>query len=501
MVNEYSPVTATKSPLASPVLIKPRDSIDELRDHHNSITQGRLSQSSHLSDLDLELEDLDSNQRLLNDNSSPGDLDLLSIANQTNKSSLKMAFMNMANSILGAGIIGQPYAMRQSGFIGGTILLVLLTFVIDWTLRLMVINAKLSGTKSFQDTVRKCFGTSGRWIVAGAQGAFAFGGSVAFCIIIGDTIPHVLVALVPSLANIPVVKWLVRREGIMILVTAGISYPLALHRDIGKLAKASMLALFGMLIIVLTVLIRSPSLPSDYKGGFSTPLMTINKGFFQGVSVISFAFVCHHNTLLIYNSLKTPTLDRFATVTHLSTGVAMFACMGMALGGFFAFGDKTKGNVLNNFPASDVMANIARFCFGVNMVTTLPLEIFVCREVILDFLPHTGEGEHDLQDGSEDPPFSQFRHVVVTTILVFTALILALLTCNLGMILELVGATSACLMAYILPPLCYLKLRTEAGRKEWWMCWICILFGFTVMIISSAMTIFSSSGEGDKHCV
>ena len=34
----------------------------------------------------------------------------------------------------------------------------------------------------------------------------------------------------------------------------------------------------------------------------------------------------------------------------------------------------------------------------------------------------------------------------------------ALFTCNLGMILELVGATSASLMAYIIPPLCYLKL-------------------------------------------
>ena len=31
---------------------------------------------------------------------------------------MKMAFMNMANSILGAGIIGQPYAFRNSGLIG-----------------------------------------------------------------------------------------------------------------------------------------------------------------------------------------------------------------------------------------------------------------------------------------------------------------------------------------------------------------------------------------------
>lgn len=40
---------------------------------------------------------------------------------QTGFSTMKMAFMNMANSILGAGIIGQPYAFRNSGLIGGNI--------------------------------------------------------------------------------------------------------------------------------------------------------------------------------------------------------------------------------------------------------------------------------------------------------------------------------------------------------------------------------------------
>jgi len=29
----------------------------------------------------------------------------------------------------------------------------------------------------------------------------------------------------------------------------------------------------------------------------------------------------------------------------------------------------------------DVLINVARLCFGLNMFTTLPLEVFVCREV------------------------------------------------------------------------------------------------------------------------
>lgn len=38
----------------------------------------------------------------------------------------------------------------------------------------------------------------------------------------------------------------------------------------------------------------------------------------------------------------------------------MFACMAMALAGFLIFGDKTQGNVLNNFPTDNLTVNIAR---------------------------------------------------------------------------------------------------------------------------------------------
>jgi len=58
------------------------------------------------------------------------------------------------------------------------------------------------------------------------------------------------------------------------------------------------------------------------------------------------AFVCHHNSLLIFDSLKKPTLNRFAAVTHFSTGISMIACMLMALSGYLVFTDKTEGTVI-----------------------------------------------------------------------------------------------------------------------------------------------------------
>lgn len=152
------------------------------------------------------------------------------------RSGMKMAFMNMANSIIGAGIIGQPYALRQAGLITGILLLTALTVTVDWTIRLIVVNSKLSGADSFQATMQYCFGKSGLVAISIAQWAFAFGGMVAFCIIVGDTIPHVLGALFPSLRDMTILWLLTDRRAVIVLFVLGVSYPLSLYRDIAKVS-------------------------------------------------------------------------------------------------------------------------------------------------------------------------------------------------------------------------------------------------------------------------
>jgi solute carrier family 38 (sodium-coupled neutral amino acid transporter), member 11 len=54
--------------------------------------------------------------------------------------------------------------------------LVVLCGVTDWTIRLIVVNAKLSGSHSYIDIMSHCFGPSGRAAVSFFQFAFAFGG-------------------------------------------------------------------------------------------------------------------------------------------------------------------------------------------------------------------------------------------------------------------------------------------------------------------------------------
>ena len=115
------------------------------------------------------------------------------------------------------------------------------------------------------------------------------------------------------------------------------------------------------------------------------------------------------------------------------------------------------------------MAQQEHSCFGLNMLTTLPLEAFVCREVMTHyFFPNQ--------------PWDAKRHLLFSTALVFGATALALLTCDLGAVFELIGATSACALAYILPPLCFLNLSTRSWKTV--PAIGCVVFGFCVMGIS-----------------
>lgn len=104
------------------------------------------------------------------------------------------------------------------------------------------------------------------------------------------------------------------------------------------------------------------------------------------------------------------------------------------------------------------------------MLTTLPLEAFVCRSVMTTYY-------------FPDEPHNPARHILFTTALVATSLVLSLLTCDLGSVFELIGATSAASLAYIFPPLCWIKL-SGASRREKIPAYLCVCFGLVVMGVS-----------------
>ncbi|OWZ62156.1 hypothetical protein AYX15_05682 [Cryptococcus neoformans] len=407
--------------------------------------------------------------------------------NAASRGSILDAVTNMANSIIGAGIVGLPYAVSQAGFVMGVFLLIALAAISDWTIRLVILTSKLSGRESYTETMYHCFGPLGAMAVSFFQFSFAFGGTAAFHVIVGDTIPRVISYIFPSFAEDAFLRLFVNRQAVIIMCTLFISFPLSLHRDIVKLSKSSSFALVSMVIIIVSVLFRSVAVDPSLRGSSSDVFSIVKPGIFQAIGVISFAYACHHNSNYIYKSINVPTLDRFNMVTHISTGISLIACLLVAVCGYVVFTDKTEGNILNNFSSEDWLINIARLCFGANMSTTIPLEVFVCREVLEETF-------------YKSKPFSKLRHVIITSAVIFIAMGLALTTCDLGVVLELAGGLSASALAFILPASAYFVMLSGPWSSRRRLPALLVAgFGMIVLVLSCGLSLKKAwSGEGGK---
>ena len=87
------------------------------------------------------------------------------------KSSILGASSNLVNSIVGAGIIGIPYALRMSGLWAGVLLLVLVAVLTDKSLRLLIEQASFHPklrhlpVHTFEDLASYPFGKFGSGFV------------------------------------------------------------------------------------------------------------------------------------------------------------------------------------------------------------------------------------------------------------------------------------------------------------------------------------------------
>jgi hypothetical protein len=108
-----------------------------------------------------------------------------------------------------------------------------------------------------------------------------------------------------------------------------------------------------------------------------------NDNLFAGIGSMSFAFVCQHNSFIIFRSLKLPTLGHWKRVAHISISFALLVSVSLAFIGIMSFYPFVQGDLLNNFPSDSISISVARMLLAGTMVFTYPMELFVSRHCLL----------------------------------------------------------------------------------------------------------------------
>ena len=125
---------------------------------------------------------------------------------------VRAPFLPPPLQVIGAGVGGMPYALKEAGFYSGILLICTVAMCSDYSLRLLVTLSRRTYSKYYEDLVSSQFGHSGYLFVVGAMGIFAYGAMVAYLMGIGAIRGHGVVLRVLCLSLPPPVTSLSRRQ-------------------------------------------------------------------------------------------------------------------------------------------------------------------------------------------------------------------------------------------------------------------------------------------------
>ncbi|XP_023372123.1 putative sodium-coupled neutral amino acid transporter 11 isoform X3 [Otolemur garnettii] len=330
----------------------------------------------------------------------------------------------------------------QSAAICNVVNSVIGSSIIDFSLVLLIKGGTLSGTDTYQSLVNKTFGFPGYLLLSVLQFVFPFIAMISYNIITGDTMSKVI----QRIPGVDPKNLFVGRHFIIMISTVTFTLPLSLYRDIAKLGKISLVSTVLTALILGLVITRVVTL-GPYVPKTEDAWVFAKPNAIQAVGVMSFAFICHHNSFLVYSSLEEPTVAKWSRIIHTSMAISMFISVLFATCGYLTFTGFTQGDLFENYCRSDDLVTFGRFCYGITVILTYPMECFVTREVIAN-----------LFFGGN---LSLIFHVVITVVIITIATLVSLLIDCLGIVLELNGVLCAVPLIFIIPSACYLKLSEE----------------------------------------
>lgn len=144
------------------------------------------------------------------------------------KSTLVGCTANLITAIVGAGIVGIPYAMKETGLVAGTLLILLSGALGCKSLRLLVETAKHVDAPSYEILCEATFGSAGWTICNVNMFMMSWGPMLSYMMIVKDTAGKVLGFEAQSAHNMA-----------LVISSVGVMLPLSLQR----VGKRSFLAL------------------------------------------------------------------------------------------------------------------------------------------------------------------------------------------------------------------------------------------------------------------
>ncbi|KAF1945589.1 hypothetical protein EJ02DRAFT_337954 [Clathrospora elynae] len=378
--------------------------------------------------------------------------------------------INLANTILGAGLLAMPSALSKMGIFLGI-------FVIAWAGTTAGFGLYLqTRCARYIDRGHVSFATLSQMtypnlsiIFDAAIAIKCFGVAVSYLIIIGDLMPGVVHGFAPGAGD---ATFLVDRQ-FWITAFMLIVIPLSFLRRLDSLKYTSVIALFS--IAYLVILIVAHFIKGDTmadRGAIRVFQWAGPISALAAFPVIVFAYTCHQNMFSILNEIADNSHFRTSTVIFASIGGACALYILTGITGYLSYGDKIHGNIISMYPTAAV-STIGRLAIVILVMFSYPLQIHPCRASI-DACLKWRPGRRKQSEGSpsrntlvnntpkpgspQSREMSDLKFAVISTILIILSFITAMTISSLEKVLAYVGSTGSTTISFILPGLFYYKI-------------------------------------------
>lgn len=382
------------------------------------------------------------------------------------QSSFGQAVLNGLNVLCGVGILSTPYAAKEGGWLGLSILLIfaVLSFYTGMLLRYCLDSEPGLGT--YPDIGQAAFGTAGRVVISVILYVELYACCVEYIILESDN----LSSLFPN-AKISLGGFELDSHHFFALMTTLAVLPTVWLRDLSVLSYISAGGVIASVLVVLCLF----WIGLVDKVGIHSEGTVLNLGTLPvAIGLYGYCYSGHAVFPNIYTSMAQP--NRFPAVLLACFGICTLMYAGVAYMGYTMFGEETESQFTLNLPQDLVASKVAVWTTVVNPFTKYALTMSPVAMSLEELIPSNHMKSH-------------MYAICIRTALVISTLVVALSIPFFGLVMSLIGSLLTMLVTLILPCACFLSiLRGKATRFQIAVCIIIIAVG----VVSSAFGTRSS---------
>ncbi|XP_076841700.1 putative sodium-coupled neutral amino acid transporter 6 isoform X2 [Brachyhypopomus gauderio] len=393
--------------------------------------------------------------------------------------SFTSSVFNLMNAIMGSGILGLAYAMANTGIVGFSILLVLVSSLAAYSIHLLLTLCDQTGLTSYEGLGERAFNKTGKVVVACTILIQNIGAMASYMFILKSELPATILSFLRTEAS---GVWYEDGAILSVLVTLCVVLPLALLPKIGFLGYTSSLSFLLMLFFAAVVVVKKWTIPcplpinatvsrvsNSSASDCSVHLFVFSSKSAYAVPTMAFSFLCHTAVLPIYSELQRPSKRRMQNVANVGISLSLLVYLVSALFGYLTFYAQVDSELLHGYDAylpHDVLVMSVRLAILLAVLLTVPLIHFPARKAVL--MLFRGERE-----------FSWFSHCVSTVVILSLVELLAIYVPDIRHVFGLVG-------------LFYLRLSTDhiTSCTSFWALGLAV-FGVLVGVLSLVVIIIS----------